>query len=44
MPDREALRHRPASMENVNRLNQERRATANHVWRDDNRVVFQKKK
>ena len=32
------------SMENVNRLNQERRATANHVWRGDNRVVFQKKK
>ena len=32
------------SMEKVNRLNRERRATANHVWRGDNRVVFQKKK
>ena len=32
------------SMEKVNRLNRERRATANHVWRGDNRVVFQQKK
>ena len=30
-------------IEAVNRLNQERRATANHVWRGDNRVVFQKR-
>lgn len=32
------------SMEKVNRLNQERRATANHVWRGDNKICFQQKK
>lgn len=32
------------SMEKVNRLNQERRATANHVWRGDNKICFQQRK
>lgn len=32
------------SIEKVNRLNREREATANHVWRGDNKICFQQKK